>query len=66
VLVAGHLYAGLIQVGSWAFPADVGEYVRRAPDVSGADGGPAPGHPERLVPDQPLSETERSLWRDLS
>jgi hypothetical protein len=28
--------------------------------------GPAPGHPERLVPDVPLSGSERVLWAQLA
>lgn len=26
---------------------------------------PPPGHPERLVPDQPLTDEERRIWRQL-
>ena len=65
-LAANHLYLGLMYVGSWTFPADIAEQVRRAPEGSGPGCGPVAGHPERLVPDQPLSEAERHLWRQLS
>ncbi|WP_374938342.1 DUF6059 family protein [Streptomyces sp. Ru62] len=30
-----------------------------------ADGGPAPGHPERLVPSTPSTPAERALRRQL-
>ncbi|MEU3187607.1 DUF6059 family protein [Streptomyces sp. NPDC006923] len=36
-----------------------------APTASPAPAGPAPGHPERLCPEVPLSEVEKALLRQL-
>jgi hypothetical protein len=76
--VAKHVYAGLVCVGSWGAPFYIGEYPHRVPSTdgprhqsatgtSGEDGArrPPPGHPERLVPNLPLSKVERQLWRQL-
>ena len=65
LLVAQHLYIGLVHVGSWSFSAEIGEQLRRAAGDGGSARGPAKSHPERLVPDQPLSEVERDIWRQL-
>ncbi|MDW4905890.1 DUF6059 family protein [Streptomyces sp. ADMS] len=36
------------------------------PDIAGDDtGGPAPGHPERLIPHVPLEPEENALWSQL-
>ncbi|QGN47259.1 DUF6059 family protein [Micromonospora sp. WMMD558] len=50
-------------------PAD--DRPDRAPSAAGvpsdtsAAGHPPPGHPERLVPHQPLTDEERRLWSQL-
>ncbi|MGN9913988.1 DUF6059 family protein [Phytohabitans sp. LJ34] len=65
LLAAKHLYLGLVYVGAWSTPAAMGEFLHRGQSVDGSGCGPAPGHPERLVPGRPLSEVERGLWRQL-
>lgn len=66
VLAAKHLYLGLIYVGAWSTPVAAGEFLRDAQSTNDSGCRPAPDHPERLVPDRPLSEVERELWRQLA
>jgi len=66
--VAKHLYVGLVYLGSWHAPLPTGEFLRQRrsrgdPSTAGPARRPCPGHPERLVPDIPLSDEERRLWR---
>ncbi|MFF4523076.1 DUF6059 family protein [Streptomyces bluensis] len=35
------------------------------PDINKAAGGPAPGHPERLIPHIPPEPEEQALWSQL-
>ncbi|MPY49358.1 DUF6059 family protein [Streptomyces acidicola] len=35
------------------------------PDIGKASGGPAPGHPERLIPHIPPEPEEQALWSQL-
>ncbi|BBA96308.1 hypothetical protein RVR_1547 [Actinacidiphila reveromycinica] len=45
-------------------PEDGDEVPARA-GGPGHRGGPPPGHPERLVRDQPLSAAEAALWKQI-
>lgn len=70
-----HIWSGLGYVGWFAagpMPAQYGRYV---PDVPAEQPAPTPpatpslppaAHPERLVPDEPLTEEASELWAQLS
>ena len=72
---AKHVYTGLVYVGSSAAPGDVDAILRHDHSSAGADTTTVPavisadrpmlGHPERLIPNQPLTKVERHLWRQL-
>jgi hypothetical protein len=65
LLLAKYLYLGLVYAGSWSATIPVGELLGLTRSITGAGCEPASGHPERLVPDRPLSEVEQGLWRQL-
>ncbi|MGN9796132.1 DUF6059 family protein [Streptomyces sp. OZ13] len=56
------VWRGLVAYGS-VYAA--GECARAAALRPASLRGPAPGHPERLRPDMPLSPLERALLREL-
>ncbi len=62
--------AGLAMVGAyWVMPIS-GSGMNNADAYREKDSlnvaGPPPGHPERLIADQPLSLAERKLWASLT
>lgn len=65
LLLAKCLYLGFVYVGSWSASIPLGELLRPTRSITGSGCEPAPAHPERLVPDRPLSEVEKGLWRQL-
>ncbi|MFE1322140.1 DUF6059 family protein [Kitasatospora phosalacinea] len=64
--MCGGLWQGLIGLaGLWIhFPHPPGP--PEPPEPPGpTDGGPPPGHPERLCPGREMSPAEEALWRQL-
>ena len=60
-----HFFTQCPQPGQDLDPTPRNDLESGSPDIGDASGGPAPGHPERLIPHIPPEPDERALWSQL-